>query len=55
MRNRGLGPITVRKLLKEFGSSALVRQTSEDDLAKKVGRAAARRVRAFYDTADHPA
>ena len=51
----GIGPITVRKLLKEFGSSELVRQTSEDDLAKKVGRAAARRVRAFYDTADHPA
>jgi excinuclease ABC subunit C len=44
----GVGEITVRKLLKEFGSSTLVRQASEEDLAKKVGRSAARKVRAFY-------
>jgi excinuclease ABC subunit C len=46
----GVGEITVRKLLKEFGSSSLVRQASEEDLAKKVGRSAARKVRAFYTT-----
>jgi excinuclease ABC subunit C len=46
----GIGEITVRKLLKEFGSSELVRQTSEEDLARRVGKAAARKVRAHYDT-----
>jgi excinuclease ABC subunit C len=50
----GIGEITVRKLLKEFGSSALVRQAPEEELAKRVGRAAARRVRAFYDHATEP-
>jgi len=45
----GIGEITVRKLLKDFGSSALVRQASEEDLAKRVGKAAARKVRAHYD------
>jgi excinuclease ABC subunit C len=44
----GVGEITVRKLLKEFGSSTLVRQASEEELAKRVGKAAARRVREFY-------
>jgi len=47
----GIGEITVRKLLKEFGSSALVRQATEEELALKVGRAAARKVRLFYDAA----
>ncbi|MDE3196380.1 MAG: excinuclease ABC subunit UvrC [Acidobacteriota bacterium] len=47
----GVGEVTVRKLLKEFGSSTLVRQTSEEELAKRVGKAAARKVRAFYDSA----
>jgi excinuclease ABC subunit C len=46
----GVGEVTVRKLLKEFGSSELVRQASEEELAKRVGRAAARRVRAWYET-----
>jgi excinuclease ABC subunit C len=45
----GIGDVTVRKLLKEFGSSALVREATEDDLSKRVGKAAARKVRAFYD------
>jgi excinuclease ABC subunit C len=45
----GIGEITVRKLLKEFGSSALVREASEEELAKRVGRAAARRIRAYYE------
>ncbi|HTS30223.1 MAG TPA: excinuclease ABC subunit UvrC [Bryobacteraceae bacterium] len=44
----GVGKVTVRKLLKEFGSSELVRAASEDQLARVVGRAAARRVRSHY-------
>ncbi|HWF09087.1 MAG TPA: excinuclease ABC subunit UvrC [Bryobacteraceae bacterium] len=47
----GIGAITVRKLLKEFGSSELVRQASEEELARRVGRSAARKVRAHYDGA----
>ena len=45
---RGVGPRTVQKLLKEFGSSELVRAASEDQLAAVVGRAAARRVKAHW-------
>jgi excinuclease ABC subunit C len=45
---RGVGRRTVQKLLKEFGSSELVRAASEDQLAAAVGRAAARRVKAHY-------
>src|SRR5215813_9214418 len=48
----GVGEATVRKLLKEFGSSELVRQATEDDLAKTAGRAAARKVKAFYAAVD---
>jgi excinuclease ABC subunit C len=44
----GVGEKTVRKLLKELGSSELVRAASEDQLAAIVGRAAARKVRAHY-------
>jgi excinuclease ABC subunit C len=44
----GVGQKTVVKLLKEFGSSELVRAATEDQLAAVVGRAAARRVRAHY-------
>lgn len=45
----GIGPITVRKLLKEFGSSTIVRQSTEAELAKKIGKSAARKVRSHYD------
>ncbi len=45
---KGVGEKTVRKLLKELGSSELVRAASEDQLAAIVGRAAARKVRAHY-------
>ena len=38
----------MQKLLKEFGSSQLVRSASEDQLAAVVGRAAARKVKAHY-------
>jgi excinuclease ABC subunit C len=44
----GVGKRTVQKLLKELGSSELVRAASEDQLAAVVGRAAARRVKAHY-------
>jgi len=49
----GIGTVTVRKLLKEFGSSELVRQATEADLAKKVGKSAARKIVTHY--ADTPA
>ena len=48
----GVGDKTVQKLLRHFGSSELVRSASEDQLARVVGRAAARRVKEFY--APHP-
>jgi excinuclease ABC subunit C len=55
----GVGEITVRKLLKRFGSSELVSQAKEEDLAAVVGKAAARKVKAFYasppDRNRHPA
>jgi len=44
----GVGEKTVQKLLKQFGSSELVRAATEDELAKAVGRAVARKVRAHY-------
>ncbi len=42
----GIGDITSKKLLKEFGSFERVKQASEDDLAAHVGRAAARKLKA---------
>jgi excinuclease ABC subunit C len=50
----GVGKKTVVRLLKELGSSELVRAASEDQLTAIVGRAAARRVRAHYEPAAHP-
>jgi excinuclease ABC subunit C len=44
----GVGQKTVVKLLKELGSSELVRAATEDQLAAVVGRAAARRIKAHY-------
>ena len=44
----GVGKLTVQKLLKQFGSSELVKAATEDQLAAIVGRAAARRVRSHY-------
>jgi excinuclease ABC subunit C len=44
----GVGEKTVRKLLKEFGSSELVKAATEDALAAVVGRAAARKVKEHY-------
>jgi excinuclease ABC subunit C len=45
---KGVGKRTVQKLLKELGSSELVRAASEDQLKAIVGKAAARKVRAHY-------
>jgi len=50
----GVGEKTVQKLLRNFGSSELVRGASEDELAQIVGRAAARRVAEFYTPVEHP-
>ena len=47
---KGVGSKTVQKLLKHFGSSEMVRQAPEDELAKLVGKAAARKVQDFYKT-----
>jgi excinuclease ABC subunit C len=44
----GVGDKTVQKLLRAFGSSELVRNASEEELARVVGRAAARKVKEFY-------
>jgi excinuclease ABC subunit C len=51
----GVGAVTVRKLLREFGSSTMVREATEEDLARRIGKAAARRIRAHYDAAAIPA
>ena len=45
---RGVGEKTVQKLLKQFGSSELVKAATEDALAAVVGRAAARKVKEHY-------
>jgi excinuclease ABC subunit C len=45
----GVGARTVQKLLKHFGSSELVRSAGEDQLAAVIGRAAARRVKRYYE------
>ena len=45
----GVGERTVQKLLKHFGSSELVRAAGEEQLTAVVGRAAARRVKRYYE------
>jgi excinuclease ABC subunit C len=50
----GVGAKTVQKLLKQFGSSELVKAASEDQLAEIVGRAAARRVKSHYAESGAP-
>ena len=42
----GVGPKTVEKLLREFGSAERVRGASDEELVRVVGPAAARRIRA---------
>jgi excinuclease ABC subunit C len=48
-RIEGIGDRTVQKLLKHFGSSELVRTANEEQLTGVVGRAAARRVKRYYE------
>jgi excinuclease ABC subunit C len=43
----GIGPKTVRKLLRDLGSLEEVRQASEERLAQSVGPSNARRIRSF--------
>jgi len=50
LQHHGVGPRTTEKLLQHFGSSNLVRNVSEDELAKVAGRTAAKRVRQYYDS-----
>jgi len=44
----GVGPKTVEKLLRHFGSAARVRAASEEELAAAAGPAVARRLKSFY-------
>jgi excinuclease ABC subunit C len=44
----GIGEKTIARLLREFGSLERVREASQEELAKVVGAAAARRLREFY-------
>jgi excinuclease ABC subunit C len=48
----GIGQRTMQKLLQEFGSSERVRAASEAQIAKLIGPAAARKVRAYYEPAN---
>jgi excinuclease ABC subunit C len=45
---RGIGPRTVQKLLRSFGSLERVRSASDDELATIVGQVAANRLRAHF-------
>jgi excinuclease ABC subunit C len=45
----GIGPKTVEKLLRTFGSLERVRQASDEELVRVVGKACAARLRAFFD------
>ncbi len=45
----GIGAKTISKLLREFGSLERVREASQEELAKVIGPAAARRLREYYN------
>ena len=45
----GIGRKTLEKLLREFGSVERVKQASQEDLAKLVGPAGARKLRKFFE------
>ena len=44
----GIGQKTVEKLLRTFGSLERVKQTSDEELAKSIGKVAAGRLRQFF-------
>jgi excinuclease ABC subunit C len=46
----GIGDKTVQKLLRSFGSMERVREASEDELVKSVGKLATRRLKEFFAT-----
>jgi excinuclease ABC subunit C len=48
-RAPGIGPRTVQKLLRNFGSVERVRAATEQELAVSIGPAAARRLKQFYE------
>jgi excinuclease ABC subunit C len=48
---RGVGPKTVEKLLKHFGSVQRVKEASENELVEVVGRAPARKLKEHYSEA----
>lgn len=50
----GIGPKTVEKLLRTFGSLERVRQTSPEDLSRVVGAAAANRLKILLQPAEKP-
>ncbi len=45
---KGIGPETMKKLLREFGSVTDVKEAAEEALAKSIGPAAARRIKEYY-------
>jgi excinuclease ABC subunit C len=45
----GVGPRTVQKLLRHFGSPEMVKAATDAQLAEAAGPAAARRIRLFYE------
>jgi excinuclease ABC subunit C len=51
---KGIGPKTVEKLLRQFGSLERIRDATEADLAAAVGRTAAGRVRQHLGPRDQP-
>jgi excinuclease ABC subunit C len=50
----GIGPKTVEKLLREFGSAERVRNASDPDLVKVIGPVAARKVREHFAAPESP-
>ena len=45
----GIGSKTIAKLLREFGSLERVREAPQEELAKVIGPAAARRLHEYYN------
>ena len=50
----GVGPKTVQKVLKHFGSLERVRTATESDLIQIAGRSAARKLKQHFETAPPP-
>jgi excinuclease ABC subunit C len=51
---KGIGPKTVEKLLRQFGSLERIRDANDDDLAAAVGHTAANRVRQHLGSRNQP-